>query len=1036
MKRSWIVLWLLILTLPSWADVKRMQHGTAADYTQAWCLSNEGMRDALSLPSTCQTPLHRFSIGKEAAALVFFIEDRFGGQALPRRLGAFPPGEIFSDPVVAHGKLWIFARQRGEWSLYSASLNSALLFWTKEPGVYPHEILAFALMPSGDVRVVEKGGEGYVHKTGGFGGGGSTLLWSHPETIPDSEAGYTIAQMNQNPAEPLVFGEFDLGKPGKFLSFSHRQPGNPGLCARVRFCPGPGRKFGPWSDLLEEETVVLDQQGQYLEYQLVGSVFHKGRLPQVGITYTEGVEGGESAVYASQGGSMGGGGLPDGSGFGDPGNLALASAPHPEQSGFESPSKETTGHGLDEPGRPASSSPRVDSPQSADTPTKEETIPQALQKPLAKNPDILPIPTGLDDLFSAPEIEESDLKEEIAHSKQRQLTTNQVANQATNLGTLSSHLFQEHPGSSGAESTALPAFSSPPGGASESPWNSEDPQAQSGGTGRTEDLQAQSSAVPGGQSASGESGSAEGGFPQEASPSANPEQGNGAGGEAEDMAPSVPAGQDSPPGGGDQSQAEGAPASGKGQKSRHGFGEDKAGAGETGRGDGDGLGTGTTGNPSAPTGEAHGAGEPCSNTMGPASLPQGGPRPQGMLDTMEGGEDEKFLLAMYSHPGQGNFHQGAAWGAISSASEETQEGLSQLLLLAWDRQENEGFGWWMWFAGMLPLVGLWLKRRKKGTNPEGDGLALSESPSSRVGYKVESIGERQGWSRVICFDSSIQAACLWGKNVVLTHEDQSVYSANVFSFSSGQEPFSCLGQIVLDDPPAWQAMTAKGLYVFAPTGTKKAAFFALHGEQIAARPQKIALPKGLLMVDRVFTRKGRLWLQGRDALGIRIASLAAPGFFGPAWHEDAVLERKQGALLAVSCGEDLLYAGVPSSDPDHIWFYGQPDRENTLWRPVAKTMREHCPSLFYADEKRGFWLAPQPNQTDVDCRFFCRDEEKHFCGRFPAHLTLPHSCRLLAMKVINGHMILLGKDETRSCFVLYDGVLGELFKPKAQMQAA
>ncbi len=330
LKTLWLAGILIGLLRTGSADeIVRIRHAAPQDYQGSWGAgftvptAEAFFQEASRRPVLeALTPVWEFYVDSSQEPPVILRRNRLDPAASPKMWGKYPKGDAFSNPLAAHGRIWLFARNQGKWVLHQAAFGASTPQWISA-GEGPGGIVQFFLDEDSDpILVYMDNGRLWHFRRGQFTGGGQSLVWGPDEKITRLEAQVLLQTAREAVTRRGLTGEFDIGGEGAFLSVSCQAPGD--VLFRYRSSPEAGRPYGPWSDPQSRETIPLNQRGRYFQYQLFpggGTETAVPVFPQITLSFTHAKDGpsGRGTAVARSGGNQPGVTANDG-GFGK--NLA------------------------------------------------------------------------------------------------------------------------------------------------------------------------------------------------------------------------------------------------------------------------------------------------------------------------------------------------------------------------------------------------------------------------------------------------------------------------------------------------------------------------------------------------------------------------------------------------------------------------------------------------------------------------------------------------------------------------------------------
>ncbi|MBD3265819.1 hypothetical protein GF373_04050, partial [bacterium] len=306
MKASLVILCFFIFTLASHAaEILYQRHARPQDYASAWGDPAGSSTQSPSRALYTTTPRFRFSIQDKNDAKVVVKTDLLSTADSARLFGSLPAGDGHTRPIAAHGQLWLFMQNEDTWTLYSTPLDASKANWRRETAVATADIQGFALTSQTELEFFKKDGEKYTRMLGRFTGGGQSVMWEEKETVDPILVESLSRRETADDAAIDIYGEFDIQKPGTFLSFSI--PENPNASIRARFAVSENANtpYESWSSFYSAQAINLDKKGRYLRYHVQVPNKEQFRLPEIAISYTFQLNRG-NAQYVHGGGASAG----------------------------------------------------------------------------------------------------------------------------------------------------------------------------------------------------------------------------------------------------------------------------------------------------------------------------------------------------------------------------------------------------------------------------------------------------------------------------------------------------------------------------------------------------------------------------------------------------------------------------------------------------------------------------------------------------------------------------------------------------------
>ncbi|MFB3786434.1 MAG: hypothetical protein ACE15F_08695 [bacterium] len=255
-------------------EIVRIRHASPQDYLGSWGAgftvppAEALFQEASKRPVLeALTPAWEFYVDSAQETPAIHRRSRLNPADTPKMWGKFPKGDAFSNPLAAHGRIWLFARNQGKWVLCQAAFDRASPQWISA-GLGPSGIVQFFLDEDSDpILVYMDNDRRWRFQRGKFTGGGQSLVWEPEEKITRLEAQVLLQTAREAVTRLGMTGEFDIGGEGVFLSLSCQAPRD--ILFRYRSSPEAGQPYGPWSDPQSRETIQLNQRGRYFQYQLL-----------------------------------------------------------------------------------------------------------------------------------------------------------------------------------------------------------------------------------------------------------------------------------------------------------------------------------------------------------------------------------------------------------------------------------------------------------------------------------------------------------------------------------------------------------------------------------------------------------------------------------------------------------------------------------------------------------------------------------------------------------------------------------------------
>jgi hypothetical protein len=1075
MKISVFVLFILYLQNPiAWGDVHQMRQNQHGDFMQSWSgTAFSGENSGRSSP-----PLStKISIDSSQNPPVLYKQDAFSATVLPQRWGGLPASGSYSPLVHSHGRVWVFALTDDEWNLYSSDIGGDQAHWQKSGSVSFHTVIDFLLTRDGDLHLIETNQGHYTLRKGAFTGGGKQILWEAEVGIPATE--FHDSLIRERATQPQFFDEFDIKQSGRFLSLSYSQSNNNSFRVRYRVSPSENEKYGPWSDRLAQNSISLNKEGRFLQYRLEGFQPNEPLSPDLSITYTfeEGgvrgrTSGGAMILAGTGGGNSAAGGSafsPEdqqtGSASGAGGGASPAASGNDEngavQSGHSQNNEDDDGEGDENPSTPGNP---TQSGNDANTGDGQDQSPPQHKKNEDSKPDedssgSSPLPQDPSDEDNKdnpapgkrddPSQESSQPESPPAPPADDPSLNNEQSDPAKNEKTMpdaASPPSQDNPATQNNPSES--AEEGPPSSPEESVENSNTPNEKDNASDKSnKDQDNDSSSEPepsevgdGG----GNRGQPEGSGAMTPQPASIVSEGT-----LESSAPSSnppgaeknnPGNQDSSPAGEGKTGDTPAPSSG-GLMPSDADGNNSVATRENIR---DGTENSTIpskvggGSHDADSSQRHPDSSGNSDSFGPASPGAGEGNGDGGNGQPPGASNRPRTSPGVSGNGfrfEGMGMGGGSGRPVTSATSAEPVSVTGVVTVStvpgmYKPTTNK---WWLLLLVLSAGLYAWMRKKKNSENERVEVFSIAKDihlPAPVTLFHHERIVRDQGWDSVVRFVPEIQDACFWGDNIVALYNRAELYEGSIPLLQEGavqQSDLKKVAHLLNPEETSFIVRSESGLYAIAKKGRTgyAAQYWKVDKDGDRRKPTKISMPN-VSRISQVFSNLGRIWVVGERSHQRVISYAPLHDGYIKKWYEDEPMQHQTDTLIAVSMGKEILYVGVPEIDPDHIWVYKKDDMKK--WTPVAKAIYESDHLFFHADPKRSILVFPSPNQKSLECNLFPRDVEGHFSGRFSVSVPLPAPSRLFTMKIINGQMIFLGKDEITSTLVLYKGCVGDLLK--------
>lgn len=1048
MKRSWIVLAIAVVHSLAFAEMEQVRLQSRDDFSALWngspsrSYSVEPRLPEAGPVQVIQTPAFTFATAQEPSPSVYYqyeTEDYI-------RWGNLPPGESFSELVYAHQAVWVWARQGDSWQLYASRFPANQPQWLGMGEALVANSLEFRLDANSDPQVVIQpvGETGRQRIQGRFSGGGATIYWRPPVQLN------LLSSMGQaSVPDDRVWGEIDLGASERLLAFTWDATDDR-LRVRYRISISEQTPYGVWSQPLLPQSVPLDHEGRFLQFEVNGPsgfLAEDGAVPQIEVTVdrtTPSEEAPELEKVSPDGsGGGGGGGAAAGGGSGGGMQSGVSSspgadnAPPPEtppveeddssaQTDSQSASDDESGTGnpsLKDASQQQDSS-ATDSPAQSQNqnPTQQQQQPQPQAE--QNQPDIsnqfFPLPqdnpedTQDDSPGDSPQTPQEqspqDQPDDSSPQEQPQPDDSQPDADPSSPDQPSEHddlgVSQQQQQQDSPSDTPSPSPGQQPGNAN-SPSQPSRGAGGAGGDGGGNSTAPSGGASPSSSSQPGGSGGDAGG---EGSPGGggsesgdgagdSPTEGDGSGDDANDEQQGDTSGDDSASGNGQAS--EGDPS-----------GEEQpmlppmlsGGGGRTPGSGGGGSGPSSDGE----RGEHLDRGERDMNTGGPGG---GG---------TEGGS------------GSGSGGGGGASGGGGGLSLAGQSRLAtpeiETATPVVSSSSISQAGTWFPAAALFFLPLWWFLRKKRKQDEENDSEQDVRHLDDTDDIWIEDmIQDEGGWKRQIVFKPGIAAISESRKRAAILTDDGDIWMGPPWRSAEGwddedarrewMKKWTFTGHV--DEPVETPRLVdaGSGVFLLDATPSRPGAQFVAHS---TGNAKPVALPREVTTVVHPFVRKGRLWLVGETASGTQAwsAELRKSGLGG--WVHESPIGDADSQVVAVSASDELIAATVSANDPQHMTMYSSSEGAagKRVWKAIGKVNAPSGTVLIDADAKRCYVLECGEDGT-IDAGILSRNESGRLKGRFPCAVQSPQRSDVIDAFTADGQLIAVGKDTRHSGEMIY-----------------
>ncbi|MEW6234839.1 MAG: hypothetical protein AB1656_05585 [Candidatus Omnitrophota bacterium] len=980
--------------------------------------------------------------------------------------GVLPDNEDYSQPLSAHGKLWILVSHEEKWTLYSAPLAQEKASWSPHAVDIHGDIKTFAADRNNDPVVIADS-EGYLKITGKFTGGGGGIAWEKPEKISVSEYNAFLKANAVLEGNEEMYGEFDLHRQGAMLALAWKTAADGGAKIRYRVSKGPDEPYGAWRTPTGSHSAKLDETAQFLQYHLTTAMEDeqgKRIWPDIQLSYRfeDSGAGRPLPLRLDTGGSS---------------SVSVNNLDFPQDK--QSPSANEQ----EKPSIPDLSETNPPSGDSQEKPKRDKSDnPEKTSSDAPSNAPDNNHPQNKDRSDSNPHNpNESDnskqdkpLQNTPHNQPQRSIQSPYEPDGDPNSGGEKAPAPQSSPNPSmkqGTTATNPPTDQKAPSCPEKKetpnrrekdnpsePSNGNNGEDSSGGQGAspTSTPNSASNVGQGGVASRGDGGNGSAG--SESHPSSSPKSPTHNHPDSIPYSPIMAV--NSPSQGNNNEKQQNEPADG---------GNHNAAAGDQGE-----ASSGTK-NPAADsnTNKNHPGKKDLGSSSGDAPV---GPETEedgfhpghqggGGAAGEEGESQESQRAPSAELPGSRPFQQpylqretnspitaggGSGGGAGRSIVHATAASLGRIKNP--DRKTNPsplGKRILPGCLGFLLFFLIWRKKKQEEANSsqlhqavDSSSAACAPDAEKWSSFLQENDSAHDlGWDKICSFDSRLIALSVSGERAALMKDDGRLWTGSsryLFEGCDGKEENAVLtlsGNLDRQAKNACLALGKNEFYIAAEDrrGRSLSKAFAISpdGSELS---RKFAAPKELKSLQRLCLVGKRILAAGfsTDEMKVFEASIG-PEKIGH-WQEMRPEGLKEGKIVAVSSGSDTLVAGTPANDPHTLWLY---EKSAKGWRPLATIDYRGDEILLYSEPKRCFMMDRTAGDKTFRFQAFTRDEKGQFTGKLARTLELPGDFSLSAMNIWEGRLILMGRENTssHSRLIFLAGRLREFLKMNIQTAA-
>ncbi len=302
MRISALSLFLLLIANIASAEIVKVKHRTIGDFMSAWGSAGAADHDNDVVSSFV------YNVRISDKASVIQKRNCFNDESHFATWGELPKCDNVSQPVIAFGNVWLFAKKENHWRLHKAKLDQTKPVWTNESYKIDSEITGFSLDENSNPFIITQNNEDRFYLTQGiFTGGGYSIQWNEPEWITASHKERLLNGIKNGGGLTPLYGEFDLDDEQTILSFGWNSYAAEIQSVRFRLSKTSNERYGPWSQPLGGDSVRIGANARFLHYELrpkAGEHLLQSPLPVLTVSYLS-KDDHESPIANTKGGSVG-----------------------------------------------------------------------------------------------------------------------------------------------------------------------------------------------------------------------------------------------------------------------------------------------------------------------------------------------------------------------------------------------------------------------------------------------------------------------------------------------------------------------------------------------------------------------------------------------------------------------------------------------------------------------------------------------------------------------------------------------------------